>query len=268
MFSASFPTIGISNYISALSKWESIKPIRGRKDQNSRPLYRRGDDTKTIRHLNNGSIAFRLHSTDVVTFNKDGTVDLEPYASVTTCHFVSAVFGYHNHITAYWSDRAHGLPDNVTKVEGRYYNTPKFASLTKDDTTNRWSLLAGSEPFEIVRLDKTLTKEALNDTGYNQFKLWLATQIRLGLDPRKGDSWRRGAYDWSERDVSSYLTNGPNYWGEMVRRMSTRCEVSRELEVLRRAVYKYAGAVTVTEVPYFEDYSDMSNAFTSTRKYA
>jgi hypothetical protein len=40
------------------------------------------------------------------------------------------------------------------------------------------------------------------------------------------------------------------------------------LEVLRRAVYKYAGAVTVTEVPYFEDYSDMTNAFASTRKYA
>jgi hypothetical protein len=266
--SASFSTLTVSNYISALSKWESIKPIRGRQDQNTRPLYRRGDDSKTIRQLNNGSIAFRLHSTDVVTFNKDGTVDLSPYASVTTCSFVRAVFGYHNHITAYWSDRAHGLPDNVTMVEGRYYNTPSFATLSKDDTAHKWVLLAGNEPFEITRLDKTLTKEALNDTGYNQFKLWLATQIRLGLDPRKGDSWRSGAYEWSERDVSSYLTNGPNYWGEMVRRMSKRCEVSRELEVLRRAVYKYAGAVTVTEVPYFEDYSDMSNAFASTRKYA
>jgi hypothetical protein len=268
MYSASFSTLTVSNYISALSKWESIKPIRGRKDQNTRPLYRRTNDTTTIRQLNNGSIAFRLHSTDVVTFNKDGTVDLEPYSSVSTCAFVRAVFGWHNHITAYWSDRAHGLPDNVTKVEGRYYNTPSFATLTKDDTTNRWSLLAGSEPFEITRLDKTLTKEALNDTGYNQFKLWLATQIRLGLDPRKGDSWRSGAYDWSERDVSSYLTNGPNYWGEMVRRMSTRCHINRELEVLRRAVYKYAGAVTVTEVPYFENHRDMDSAFASTRKYA
>ena len=268
MFSASFRTLTVSNYNAALSKWESIKPIRGRKDQNTRPLYRRGDDTKTIRQLNNGSIAFRLHSTDVVTFNVDGTMDLEPYSSVSTCAFVRAVLGYHNHIHAHWSDRDHSLPNHVTQVEGRYYNTPSFASLYKDDTTHKWSLLAGSEPFDIVTLDKALTKEALKDTGYNEFKIWLTTQIRLGLDPRKGDSWRRGPYDWSHRDVSSYLTNGPSYWGEMVRRMSVRCHVNRDLEVLRRAVYKYAGAVTTTEVPYFEDYKALTNAFASTRKYA
>jgi hypothetical protein len=266
--SASFSRLTISDYISALSKWESIKPIRGRQDQNTRPLYRRGNDATTIRQLNNGSIAFRLHSTDVVTFHKEGAVDLIPYASVTTRAFVRAVFGYHNHITAYWSDRDYRLPDHVTQVEGRYYHTPSFASLYKDDTTHKWVMAAGNEPFEITRLDKTLTKEALNDTGYNQFKLWLATQIRLGLDPRKGDSWRSGAYEWSERDVSSHLTVGPEGWAELVRRMSKRCEVSRELEVLRRAVYKYAGAVTTEEVPYFENHSALTNAFASTRKYA
>lgn len=270
MYSASFSTIGISNYITALSKWESIKPIRGRKDQNTRPLYRRTNDTTTIRQLNNGSIAFRLHSTDVVTFNKDGTLDLEPYSSVSTCAFVRAVLGYHNHIHAHWSDRDHSLPNHVTQVEGKYYHTPSFATLSRTEGPGGtcWSLRAGSEPFDIVTLDKTLTKDALKDTGYNDFKLWLNTQIRLGLDPRKGDSWRRGPYDWSHRDVSSYLSNGPNYWGEMVRRMSPRCDINRDLETLRRAVYKYAGAVTTTEVPYFEDYKALTNAFASTRKYA
>ena len=268
MYSASFRTLTVSNYTAALSKWESIKPIRGRKDQNTRPLYRRGDDTKTIRQLNNGSIAFRLHSTDVVTFHVDGTVELWPYASVSTCAFVRAVFGYHNHIHAHWSDRDYKLPNHVTQVEGKYYHTPSFASLVKDDTTNKWSLRAGSEPFDIVILDKTLTKDALADTGYNDFKLWLATQIRLGLDPRGEDRWRRGPYDWSHRDVSSYLTVGPEGWNEMVRRMSSRCDINRELEALRRAVYKYAGAVTTTEVPYFEDYKALSSAFASTRKYA
>ena len=266
--SPSFSAIGISSYASALRKWESIKPVRGRKDQNSRPLYRRGDDTKTIRQLNNGSIAFRLHSTDVVTFHKEGAVDLSPYASVTTCAFVRAVFGWGTPIHAHWSDRDYRLPNHVTEVGGRYYHTPSFASLYRDDTTHKWVMAAGNEPFEVTRLDKTLTKAALEDTNYNQFKLWLATQIRLGLDPRQGDSWRSGPYDWSEREVSSYLTAGPEGWNELVRRMSKRCEVSRELEKLRRAVYKYAGAVTTEEVPYFEDYSALTNAFASTRKYA
>ena len=268
MYSASFRTLTVSSYIAALSKWESIKPIRGRKDQNTRPLYRRTNDTTTIRKLDNGSIAFRLHSTDVVTFNVDGTMDLEPYSSVSTCAFVRAVLGYHNSIHAHWSDRDHNLPNHVTQVEERYYHTPTFATLSKDDTTNKWTLLAGNEPFDVVTLDRQLTKEALKDTGYNDFKLWLATQIRLGLDPRGEDRWRRGPYDWSHRDVSSYLTAGPEGWGEMVRRMSSRCDINRELEALRRAVYKYAGAVTTTEVPYFEDYKALSSAFASTRKYA
>lgn len=268
MYSASFDTIGISSYGSALRKWESITPIRGRQDQNTRPLYRRGDDSKTIRQLNNGDIAFRLHSTDVVTFHKEGAVDLIPYASVTTCAFVRAVFGWGNHIYAHWSDRDYRLPDNVTQVGSRYYNTPSFASLYKDDTTGKWVMAAGNEPFEITRLDKGLAKAALADTNYNQFKLWLTTQIRLGLDPRQGDSWRRGPYDWSEQNVREYLTVGPEGWNEMTRRMSLRCEVSRDLEMLRRAVYKYAGAVTTDEVPYFEDHSDMVNAFASTKKYS
>ena len=268
MYSASFSTLTVSSYNAALSKWESIKPIRGRKDQNTRPLYRRTNDTTTIRKLNNGSIAFRLHSTDVVTFHVDGTMDLSPYASVSTCAFVRAILGYHNHIHAHWSDRDYKLPNYVTQVEGRYYHTPTFASLVKDDTTNKWTLLAGNEPFDVVTLDRQLTKEALKDTGYNEFKIWLTTQIRLGLDPRGEDRWRRGPYDWSHRDVSSYLTAGPEGWGEMVRRMSSRCDINRELETLRRAVYKYAGAVTTTEVPYFEDYKALTNAFASTRKYA
>ena len=51
MFSSSFNTLNITDYTKALSKWEGIKPIRGRRDQNTRPLYRRGDDTKTIRQI-------------------------------------------------------------------------------------------------------------------------------------------------------------------------------------------------------------------------
>lgn len=268
MYSASFDTIGISSYTSALRKWEGITPVRGRSDQNSRPLYRRSDDSKTVRQLGNGSIAFRLHSTDVVTFHEGGAVDLKPYSSVTTCAFVRAVLGYHNHIHAHWSDRDSSLPNHVTQVGGLYYHTPSFASLYKDPDTGKWSMMAGNEPFEVTTLDKTLTKEALKDTGYNDFKLWLNTQIRLGLDPRKGDSWRAFPYEWSSQNVSQYLTAGPEGWNELVRRMSKRCHVNRDLEVLRRAVYKYAGAGTTTEVPYFEDYNDMANAFASTRKYA
>jgi len=251
MYSASFNTLNITDYDTALSKWEGIKPIRGRRDQNTRPLYRRGNDSQTIRQLPNGGIAFCLWSTDVLTFNTDGTLDLEPYASVSTCAFVKAVLGWGSGVHAHWSDRSHPLPDNVTQVGGHYYHTPQFATLGKVD--DKWTLLGGSEPFELTTLDKKLTKAALEETGYNQFKVWLTTQIRIGLDPRQGDVWRKPPYDWSHCEVSEYLTSGPEGWSELVRRMSKRCELDRELETLRRAVYKYAGAVTEAAVPYFED---------------
>lgn len=265
MFSASFPKLDLTNYQSALSKWEGIKPIRGRSDQNTRPLYRRGDDSKTIRQLRNGSIALRYYQTDVVTFNPDDTVDLEPYASRSTCQFVWAALKGRD-VYALWTDRNHPCPDKITQVGDKFYHTPDYVTV-QFIPGDGWVMLGGDKPFEVPRLDQTTTRQALKDTGYDQFVLWLNTQIRLNLDPRKGDSWRRTAYDFSHREVSEYLVPGPSGWQELVRRMSRRTPLENDLASLRRAVYRYAGCVEVDEVPFFSSHYEMTSALNRMRKY-
>lgn len=265
MFAASFSHLRLFDYNGALSKWESIKPIRGRADQNSRPLYRRGDDTKTIRQLPNGAIALRYHSTDVLTFNTDDTIDLEPYASRSTCQFVWAALA-HRGVYAMWTDRQHPCPDHITQVGDNYYHTPDYATVLYVHGEG-WQLVSGAKPFEVPRLDKKATRQALKDTGYDQFALWLKTQIRMDLDPRQGDSWRRAAYDFSTREVGQYLMAGPEGWMELVRRMSRRTPLENDLASLRKAVYQYQGCIDTFEVPHFTSYSDLTSGLNMMRKY-
>lgn len=262
MFSASFPNLYITSYEQALAKWESITPIRGRRDD-VRPVFRRDNDNAVVRKTSNDSIVFRLYSTDVVTFNTDGTVDLEPYASNSTNNFVWSIL----RLRTLWADRHRNIPDHITEVEGRYYHTPEFVTVQWSKDTNRWSYVAGAEPFDVPRLDKSMTSRAKEESGYNAFALWLNTQLRLGIDPRMGDSWRQSAYDWSSREVGQYLASGPENWAEMTRRMSKRTNIDTELAALRLAVYKWGGCVDTTEVPHFENQSTMMAAFSRMRKY-
>ena len=258
MFAASLRRLDLTNYQSALSKWESITPIRGRADQNTRPLYRRGDDSKTIRQNTNGSIALRYYSTDVLTFNTDDTVDLQPYASRSTCQFVWAALKGRD-VYALWTDRSHPCPDLITQVGGVFYHTPDYVTL-QFTPNDGWVMLGGDEPFEVPRLNQSTTRQALKDTGYTDFTLWLNTQIRLGLDPRLGDAWRSTPYQFSTREVSQYLMAGPEGWPELVRRMSKRTELERDLASLRRAVYQYQGCVETDTVPHFTSHYEMTSA--------
>lgn len=266
MYAASFKHLNIGSYEQAHDKWASITPIRGR-STDVRPLFRRRNDNAVVyKDDRTQSIRFRLYQTDVVTFNTDGTVDLEPYPSRSTNSFAWSVLRGST-VRPLWSDRRHPLTDLVTEVAGRLYHTPDYVTVQWDNDTAGWSYVAGAVPFDVPTLDKTLTKQARVDSRYNDFALWLNTQIRLGLDPRKGDTWRTSPYDWSTREVSQFLSVGPYGWAEMTRRMSRWTTVDSELASLRLAVYKWAGCVDTIEVPHFNSYSELTSAFNKMRKY-
>lgn len=264
MFAARFDRLYIRTYGDALAKFDSIKPVRGRADTDSRPLYRRNDSAKVIRKDSKGVIHLRYYSTDVLSYNPDNTIDITPYPSLSTAAFVRAALGYK--VNPMWSRRGTSIPDHVTAVGGKIYHTPEFLTVKYNPETDDYAFLGGSVPFEIPQLDKTLTNEAVKESGFKQFALWLKTQIRLGLDPRCGDTWRRHPYGWSERDVSTYLTDVSG-WSELVRRMSTRCNVDTELAALRLVVYRWYGCTDTVEVPWFDSYAEMASAFNRVRKY-
>ena len=81
------------SYSSALATYNSIKPIRGRSDQNERPLANRRNGNLTIRlEPVTNDIVVRLYQTDIIRYNDDVVV-LDPYPSALTNRVVWSIFG-------------------------------------------------------------------------------------------------------------------------------------------------------------------------------
>jgi hypothetical protein len=262
------PESRLLSYDSAFKKWKAIKPIRGRSDQNTRPLGRRGNDNMTIRQEEcSGDIVVRLYSTDVIRYRSYGDgnnnlIELEPYASSLTTRFVWSLLG--PHVSPMWSDRDYPAPDNITEVNGRYYHTPDHLVVQPKETG--WELVGGAVPFEVPYLNRKEGKQALKEAGYYTFKLWLETKIRLGV-AEFGRRYNINPYGWSGKEALGYLSQGEKGWAEITARMSNAVPVETELRALREAVYQYETCYDTQTIPYFETYQQVQNAISQIRKH-
>ena len=252
------PTNRMLSYNSALHKWGAINPIRGRSDQNTRPLARRGNDNLTIRlEETTNDVVVRLYSTDIVRYNEGGAIVLDPYPSALTNRVMWSILG--PHVNTHWSDT-----NLITEVGGRYYNTPSFAVVQPAESG--WTLVDGSRPVEVPYLNRKEARQALRDANYNTFKVWLDTKIRLNLC-EFGHRWGTKPFDWTPRTAVQYLTQGETGWAEITATMCNKVPVEAELRSLREAVYKYHMCYDSQSVAYFESYTAMKNAMNQIRKH-
>jgi hypothetical protein len=250
------------SYTSALAKYNSIAPIRGRQDQNARPLARRYNDNLSIFiEPISDAVIIRLYSTDIIRYVHPAGGDpdlspiiLTPYPSVMTSRILWSILG--PHVNPHWAERGYSSTNNVTEVGGRFYHTPSYAVI--QPAQSGWTLTDGSVPFEVPYLDRKAGKQALKNSNYYTFKLWLETQFRLGV-ARFGHRWG-GPFDWSPREAMGYLSQGETGWVEISSRMSNRVPLESELRSLREAVYHYEMCYDTEVVPYFESYTAMKNA--------
>jgi hypothetical protein len=174
---AIMPRGRILSYEDAVERYDSTKPIRGR-STDIRPLGRRSNDQFTINRHNDDSIAVRLYHTDIIIYRPDGTIELEPYSSRLTNDYVRHILS--GGVTPNYTSQA----GRVLWVKHKGYRIPDAAILDKD-----FNLIAGSEPFTKYSVDRKLSNKAMEESGFNQFSLWLRTQLRLGIDPRQGNKW-------------------------------------------------------------------------------
>lgn len=252
------------SYSSALATYNSIKPIRGRSDQNERPLANRRNDNLTIRlEPVTNDIIVRLYHTDIIRYNDDDVIVLDPYPSAMTNRVMWNILG--PFVQTHWSDRDYRLPSHMTQVGGRYYHTPEFATIRPADQSG-WTLVEGSKPIEVPYLNRKEAKQALRDANYYTFKIWLETRVRLGV-AEFGHSFRRGPFDWSPYTAAEYLRQGETGWAEISARMSNRVPLETELRSLREAVYKSDLCYDTKTVPYFESHGEMNAAFSQLRRY-
>lgn len=258
------------SYTSALKKFNSIKPIRGR-STDTRPLARRGNDNLTIRQdPTTGDIIVRLYRTDIITYKNDpqgdgynNPIELDPYPSTTTNRVVNSILA--PHVFPHWSERyPRIIPNNITEVGGRYYHTPNYALIQPDE--RGWHLVGGERPFKVPRLNRKEAKQALNETGFYTFQTWLETLIRLNNDPRSEGSWRSSPFSWSPSEAYRCLTAGEEGWREIAGRMSRRVDIKREYETLRTAIYKSELCYDTETIPYFTSYREMQNALNRLRR--
>lgn len=93
-FSKDFGSPILYNWMDATAHEQSVKPIRGRSPE-CKPIGKRTKTQATIRKLDNESIACRLYHTDVVTYHKDGTIEinLDGYATQSTIAFIEEILG-------------------------------------------------------------------------------------------------------------------------------------------------------------------------------
>ena len=263
------PSNRMLSFNSAYKKWASIKPIRGRSDQNTRPLARRGNDNLTIRQdPDTKDILVRLYRTDIIRYSSEGDghnnlIELDPYPSALTNRILQSILA--PHVFTHWADRyPNAIPSNITEVNGRYYHTPSYALIQPDQ--QGWHIVGGNRPFEVPRLNRKEAKQALRDANYYTFQTWLETLIRLNQDPRAEGSWRSTPFSWSPSEAMRYLTAGEDGWREIAGRMSRRIDPKREYEALRVAVYRYDMAYDTEVIPYFDSYREMQNALNRLRR--
>ena len=86
----------IMRYEEALHRLQNTKPIAGRGvNAGIIPLGHRNRTHFQIRMRQDESIACRLYRTDVVVFDKDGTITINPagYSTVSTANFIGEVLG-------------------------------------------------------------------------------------------------------------------------------------------------------------------------------
>ena len=153
------------------------------------------------------SVAFRYHSTNVVVYHPDGSIELGPYASPSTDNFAARLtptdmVTYFNrgqrangHMLVklsnvrgqgaqWWGStnaRIYALSDSVGD-EGRRFK--------RDDNGVLQPMPGAVQPFTVPRVDTRRSREALGDAGFYDFQHWLrATWAMHGSVAIRKSEW-------------------------------------------------------------------------------
>jgi hypothetical protein len=223
-------------YEQALTKYHSIKPIRGRSDQNTRPLANRRNDTITIR-MDGDKVIVRHWSTDIIVYHPDGTIVGEPYPSVTTKQLVSSILS--PMISPHWSNASNNC---FTEVQGQFFSTPNYYEL-KDGL-----LVGGSKPIRIPSIDRKLAKEACAEYNLPAFSQWLKTLVRIGTDPR-------GSY---HHHITLTLLADQADWPAFAQQLSHADTIEASLARVRSDIYRNTNVIKEEIVPYLDGWRQHS----------
>lgn len=179
------------DYAEAVAHEASIKPIRNRSPE-IKPIGDRRNQHKIIRKNPDGSIACRLHRTDVVTFHPDGRIKVcwDGYVTQTTSSFISELLGTNITIqhTRAWISAQHndGNTTPTSTITGSYAMHPTRPNVLRRgepvDKTRPWirpAPLHFENPLPVTthRINRAGANRARKQ--YKAFKDYIVQTMRI-----------------------------------------------------------------------------------------
>ena len=160
----------IPRYEEALNRVTKTKPIAGNgRNSGIIPLGHRRHAHYQLRMRQDESIACRLWRTDVVVFDKDGTITIDPagYSTISTAAFISEVLG----VNARQSDNR-----LVVNIEDGWYEADKLKLRPLDAWSYRYEVLESKQDV-VHGLDRKMMNGLRRDT--QEFRKFLSGLMKI-----------------------------------------------------------------------------------------
>lgn len=223
----------IQSYAQAVKTWKKAV-IFPRDREGPRGLVDRRKKHLTIERTAAEDIILRLYDHPTVTWHKDGALTICAYSTKSTGAFANHCTPVGMYVSATGTFRV--TVDNRTyKVTGKITFRQRGNTWKADQIT----------PWSVPIVNRERAKQALDETGYNEFRLWFKTYVQMAPKPDGRAGWIDNANIVTMlRDRRSWrdlvTTRFPNAWGFP----------DRALHEIRQAIYRECGCIDRKSVPF------------------
>lgn len=269
-------------HYNAMQPWRIPLDYYSLKD--ARPLGR-GDSARKKKHLSirpvDDGYACRYHSTDVVTYHHDGSLSLDPYASVSTNALVNQLLGEGIHVDyrngRYRSDECI-VWCLLDQSGGYWWQRPQVGYVITDETRFERNAEGLYEPqgetdqIAVMQLDRKAAAALRKaNPGLTEFGHWIGAAVAMGAlkdkrtqladIPRRLGEWTleriNNSANWTEVLSMVYRLGIPKEgWGRSRWRDNLQWSPNLMMAALRRRIYIETDCVETIAVPRYESRED------------
>ena len=159
----------LATYAEAHKFWERADTWR---NKDERILDSRRKPNITIRKTSDGSIACKLYNTDVVTYKPDGSLQLKPWASVSTDSFARPLL-LHTNVYPHFNR-------GIVQIADKFYRSTNITLTLVDGPSYR--LVSEPEEFTLYYINKKASAEVMNAHDYKAFCTWVKMVAASGIE--------------------------------------------------------------------------------------
>jgi hypothetical protein len=245
---------GANDYAAALRVYEKAKPFRFRSETPWSLEGHRALKDNRARHLTvrmaGDDVIFRLHSTDCVTWRKDGSCVVRGYPSVSTSMFISL-------FTPMWASA--GMTSQIGEMMWVRPNGPWPADgpvhgywIADACTLHPDRTVEGTQPIPVPRLNLKRAAQARKESGFNDYLAWWRARQAIERGRLPG-----GDYAYEATTVVDRLRAGGRAWIGL-----------QPPEGVLPFVYREYKCVDVEHLPHLTGYSHEKAVRAAQSKYS